>query len=247
MSRKKLRLWFWNVGYRLAGNPDGILVPPTRIFGANQVREIAWFLHAGAMAFGAMKATLEKNGVDPGSFRSVLDFGCGCGRVIQRWKPYPNATLHGTDLAPELIAWCQRRLARVASFGVNDLTPPLDHPDESFDFVYALSVFTHLDEPGQQLWIKEMRRILKPGGYLYFTTHGMLRAASDEHRSEIERDGFTIRAPERSGENACAAFHSEAYIREKMAEGFECLEFSPNAARNSGQDATLFRKQPSGQ
>ena len=249
MSRRSFRAWLWNLGYRLAGNRDGILVPPTKIFSANQTPEVAWFLRGGRMAFQAMKATLERNDVDPGSFRTVLDFGCGCGRVIQHWKPSPNTTLHGTDLAPHLIAWCQRRLDRVASFKVNSLTQPLDYPDETFDFVYALSVFTHLDETGQQRWIKELRRVLKTGGYLYFTTHGAIpsHALDEQYRSELRRNGFTVLRPELAGGIACGAFHSEEYIREKMAEGFECFEFTPNGARNSGQDITLFKKQPSRQ
>jgi len=38
--------------------------------------------------------------------------------------------------------------------------------DESFDFVYALAIFQHLERPSDVL--TEMRRVLRPGGVLYF-------------------------------------------------------------------------------
>jgi SAM-dependent methyltransferase len=41
-----------------------------------------------------------------------------------------------------------------------------------FDLVVAVSVFTHLSLELQEFWIAEMRRIIRPGGYLIMSTHG---------------------------------------------------------------------------
>jgi hypothetical protein len=43
-----------------------------------------------------------------GDFRSILDYGVGCGRVIRRFRDlYPNADLTGADIDEEAIAWLQ--------------------------------------------------------------------------------------------------------------------------------------------
>ena len=57
-------------------------------------------------------------------------------------------------------------------FDINKLSPPLDYENDFFSLVYARSVFTHLSEELQIEWMKEFARIIKKGGYLYFTTHG---------------------------------------------------------------------------
>jgi predicted SAM-dependent methyltransferase len=52
------------------------------------------------------------------------------------------------------------------------LAPPTKYPAGKFDFIYALSVFTHLPELDQLAWMDEFHRILRPGGYLLLSLHG---------------------------------------------------------------------------
>ena len=73
---------------------------------------------------------------------SILDFGCGCGRVVRWWRDLP-AEIHGSDFNPTLVRWCRENLP-FGVFEVNRPEPPLPYPDDSFDLVYALSVLTHL-------------------------------------------------------------------------------------------------------
>ncbi|MCP6725914.1 class I SAM-dependent methyltransferase, partial [Klebsiella pneumoniae] len=84
------------------------------------------------------------------SIGSVLDFGCGCGRVTRWWADFEGAVA-GSDVNAEAVAWCRENLG-FASFEQNALAPPLDFDDASFDLVYALSVFTHLTEELQLAW-----------------------------------------------------------------------------------------------
>ena len=63
-------------------------------------------------------------------FNTILDFGCGCGRLIRSLRPLcdPWATIHGVDIDPAAIAWCKQNIAD-ASFSVNDEYPPLHFTD----------------------------------------------------------------------------------------------------------------------
>jgi hypothetical protein len=111
--------------------------------------------------------------------------------------------------------------------------------------VYALSVFTHLSEPLQFHWIGELARVLKPGGYLVVTTHGesYLDIMSPEEQELFHSGQLAVRGGSESGTSTCAAFHPPAYVREKLASGFEVVDFIPEGAKgNPHQDAFLLRK-----
>jgi SAM-dependent methyltransferase len=224
---------------------NGLPVPePELLYLVAGSRDVRWFLEGGRRGFETITDILRRNGVSLDELEKVLDFGSGCGRVLRHWHASPNVRVYGTDYNASLIEWCRSNLA-FAGFGVNRLSPPLDYPDAEFDLVYAFSVFTHLTEELQAAWMAELRRVIKPGGYLLLTTHGRhyLGDLSPEERAAFERDEMVIRYPETAGSNECATFHPERYVREKMAEGFEVLDFVPEGARgNPSQDAYLLRK-----
>lgn len=100
-----------------------------------------------------------------------LDFGCGVGKVLMGLRDYKNLELYGCDIDKDVITWCVKNLS--ASCYQNDLLPPLKYPDNYFDVVNAISVFTNLNLEMQFRWAWELyRRVIKPGGYLHFIVHG---------------------------------------------------------------------------
>jgi SAM-dependent methyltransferase len=230
---------------RAACRGTGLPIPPGRLIHlVAGTTDAHWFLASGAMAAESIRRTLERNGRDIESFRSVLDFGCGVGRVIRHWHHLTATRLHGTDYNPRLVSWCRKALT-FAQFEVNALDRPLPYADASFDLVYALSVFTHLSEPLQHRWIAELARVLAPGGYLLITTHGehYLDQLSPHHQADFRAGRLVVLQSDREGTNDCAAFHPESYIRATLAPPFEVLDFAPEAAwGNPRQDVTLMRK-----
>ena len=134
-------------------------------------------------------------GVELSDCRRVLDFGCGCGRVLV-WllRQYPNVEFHGADVDADCVNWCGRHLES-ARFVANSRTPPLPYPSDHFDFVYCFSVFTHLDEPTQDLWLAELRRVILPGGLLLLTVHGerAARILDSNDRAELDSSGFLFK------------------------------------------------------
>ncbi len=83
---------------------------------------------------------------------------------------FPNIRFFGTDIDCMAVQWCREHLR--GSFCTNRDTPPLNFLDAEFDCVYAISVFTHIDEKYQLRWLAELRRILRPGGLLLVSVHG---------------------------------------------------------------------------
>ena len=99
-------------------------------------------------------------------FNSVLDFGCGEGRLIQNViNLIPEGDIYGCDVIQELIDQCKRKFPR-GHFIHNDVKPPIDFNDNQFDLIYTYSVFTHLTEENHLAWLQEFSRILKPGGVM---------------------------------------------------------------------------------
>jgi SAM-dependent methyltransferase len=236
-----------NRRYRDGIGPDGLPLPPRRLMTlVAGTADIGWFLEYGETTTNAIRSMLRRNSVEIGSLDAVLDFGCGCGRMIRHWRDLERTEVHGTDYNPELIGWCRGHLP-FASFQTNDLAPPLKYPDDAFDLVYAFSVFTHLPEDLQHRWIAELHRVIRPGGYLLITTHGesYLDRLSPEERSRFERGELVTRHGDVAGTNLCASFHPRSWLEGRLLAGFDIVEFAPvKAGTTDGvlQDMTLARK-----
>ena len=197
-----------------------------------------WFLRSGRAGFDAIAAHAPLAELD-----AVLDFGCGCGRVTRWWSDFPG-TIAGSDVSGAAIAWCRANLP-FARFETNALAPPLVFDDESFDLVYALSVFTHLTADLQLAWRDELRRVLRPGGRLLLTTHGSsyVPRLTAEERGQFENGDLVTRWAEVAGSNLCSAYHPERYLRDTFANGFAFVALEPEGARgNPTQDLVLLRK-----
>jgi SAM-dependent methyltransferase len=197
-----------------------------------------WFLRSGRAAYDAIAAS-----VPLGEVADVLDFGCGCGRVLRYWQDHPG-TVAGSDRDAGAVDWCRAHLP-FAHLERNDLAPPLAHADDSIDLVYALSVFTHLTEELQTAWRDELRRVIRPGGRLLLTTHGQsyLPRLEPDERDRFERGELVVRWGDLPGSNLCSAYHPEQYLRETLALGFELEKLDPEGARgNPTQDLVVLRR-----
>lgn len=144
--------------------------------------------------------------------RSVLDVGCGTGRLLLAWHlDDPTRRLVGVDVDRQLIGWNRENLPGVARWEASGLAPPLDFPDASFDLVQLVSVLTHLPLALQRDWIVEVRRLLRPGGSALVTLHGPTyeRLVLDEtDRDAFRRTGYVEVRGGTEGTSAFATFHS---------------------------------------
>lgn len=227
-------LMFRHADLKDRSNGNRSHLPPAELryrVGASPDAEV--FVAIGKACTDDIQSVLQNLGRDIGSFKHILDFGCGCGRtLIHMHDLAPNARFDGTDIDVKAINWCQKNLG-FASFSLGKESPPTDYAADTFDFIYAISVFTHLDEDYQFRWLEELRRISKIGATLVLTLHG---AKNDK--------GFFF---ERSYEEGLFpawyqnTYHSADYVFENFGKYFKVLGHFPNAL-HAHQDVVVLEK-----
>jgi SAM-dependent methyltransferase len=226
-----------------AAGPGGQILPPARLrVKVAGTANPEHFWDGGQKAVATLRALLASQGLAVEDCSPLLEFGCGCGRVLLHWNDI--ADVHGCDYNSELVAWCSAHLhgARVVR---NDLAPPLPFGAKQFGLVYALSVFTHLPEDLAQSWMTELSRVLAPGGLLAFSTHGdhYLPILDEGERLTYLSGEPVVRFRKSAGANLCNAYHPRAYVEKTLAKDLDLLAFQPRGARgNPEQDLWLFRK-----
>lgn len=187
-------------------------------------------------------------------FKNILDFGCGAGRILRGLPKYTDAKLFGCDIDVEAMEWCSAHLT-MAEFGISTEYPPSKFEDDRFDFVYAISVLTHLDETHQDAWLEEWLRIVKPGGFVLATFRDKDWIHSQPKGWVADNNSFLVSQIEDSGiyfhehndwvdsfpSYYQGTFHSSEYVREHWSNFFEILDIFPQG-KLLGQNSALMRK-----
>lgn len=123
--------------------------------------------------------TLRGIGIGPGS--SVLDAGCGTGQNLVNMGRTLSADAYGFDVAPETMPfWNRRGLQAVCLASTNDIPFAAGR----FDAVVSVDVL-ECDEVREERALKEIRRVLKPGGYLVLVVPAYDWLASEEHHRAV--------------------------------------------------------------
>jgi SAM-dependent methyltransferase len=133
--------------------------------------------------------------------RSLLCVGLGTGNeLVPALRSAPRARISGIDLSPSALASSRRKLRRAGAAAVLQImdATALRHADGSFDRVLCVHVMDFVDRPGQA--VREMMRVLAPGGRLVVTFPSRAEGAS--MGLALARD--EVRAALRSGRHALA-------------------------------------------
>ena len=112
------------------------------------------------------------------SMSSILDLGCGPGQwVLDVAFTYPNADVAGIDISENMVKYADARARSQgltnASFGVMDITAPLDFSHNSFDLINGRLIAYLTAEQWSNL-LQEAMRILRPGGILRLTENDVV-------------------------------------------------------------------------
>jgi SAM-dependent methyltransferase len=152
--------------------PDEMLpIPPRRPFWANYCTSVDTWLQSGKDDTDTMRRLLLESAFEIEQSRKILELGVAGGRLIRHLRDLtPNTEIWGVDIWASAVRWCQEHLSPPFHFATTTVVPHLPFADQTFDLVYAGSVFTHLDDLAEA-WFLELRRILEIGGRLYFTVN----------------------------------------------------------------------------
>jgi len=185
-----------------------------------------------------------------------LDFGCGYGRVLRNLVTrVPPARVYAADVTHEAVDFC------AAEFGVQPIhldreAAAVELPE--VDFLYAISIVTHLTAQDARETLNLFGKTLKPGGIALFTTHGRRALERIERygeqyaplRSElterVHHSGVAfVPYPFALQDDYGMTWHSEAYVRQTMAElhgeTLELILFEPHGL-DDHQDVFAFRR-----
>ncbi|MHB8217445.1 MAG: class I SAM-dependent methyltransferase [Candidatus Sulfotelmatobacter sp.] len=144
-----------------------------------------WFV-GGEKNYRAINEEFLRYFVELGGLKSdhhVLDIGCGVGVMASRLTSFlsPAGAYDGFDIVKPGITWCQKHISsRLPNFtfayadvyheqynpkgklAISSWNFP--YPDEAFDFAWLKSVFTHMTPAPIQHYLRQIRRVLRPGG-----------------------------------------------------------------------------------
>ncbi|MGH8468116.1 MAG: class I SAM-dependent methyltransferase [Gammaproteobacteria bacterium] len=220
------------------------------------------FRKTGRQAAEIVKNKINKHFHDLGVL-NVLDFGAGSGRVA-----IPLASLINlrrfccVDVDREAIEYLAMELGESCEASVNGYVPPLCFKDNSFDFVYSISVWSHMPEDLSMTWLKETQRIVRPGGIVLITVAGEVvldhwKKHYPAQWSNVEIDAFNKQKfiykayphidsnekqyPGISGKGSWGnTLIHEDYVRAEWSALFDILEFEPSGM-NGQQDIVVLR------
>jgi SAM-dependent methyltransferase len=234
---KRLYRWllFRHVDAKDRANGAAANLPPAELrYRVSSSPDAQNFIAIGKKCANDIQSAVRNAGYDLRKFERILDFGCGCGRTLVHLKDLaPDAQFDGTDIDEGAIKWCEQNL-RFATFSIGNASPPTDYAPDNFDFIYAISVFTHLDEDYQFRWLEELRRIATPGGVLLLTVDSSLVGDKNFVFQRSYEDGLFPAWYQN-------AFHSQKYVVENFGRYFEVMTYLPKGM-NEHQDVVVLRK-----
>ena len=101
----------------------------------------------------------------------ILDVGCATGHLLIGLSKFyfPEATLYGVDISEDMVKVATEKAERFSTKNVSFQTgvaEKLPFNDNELDIVFCNAVIQHIPKERHKMVMKELFRIVKPGGYL---------------------------------------------------------------------------------
>jgi SAM-dependent methyltransferase len=234
----------------------GRIHPNDFMFDHASPEEVASYAERAGNVVANIEDSLAAGGRRYDDVERWLDFGCGYGRVIRFLvQRVPPDRVWASDVVREGVDFCR------SEFGVQPLYSQRDLEElglEPFDFIYAISVLSHLNERNSRALLRLLRDALHPRGIAMFTTHGqrslenpaLYGAEYGERREEIARavaaHGMTfLPYGFAGGDDYGMAWHAREWVEETVAElhgdAVRLIRFVPHGL-DDHQDVFAFQR-----
>lgn len=236
------RIYFWpsDVLDTVRGKRSR-LVPPRGIIYTGAASGPENFVHQGKQQLEKLQKYAGLKSTD-----SVLDIGSGIGRTAIALTDVlgKEGSYEGFDVVELGVKWCKKRISKAypnfnftfvplfndlyntESIKATDFNFP--YPDNHFDVVYSFSVFTHMGVDEIAHYLKETRRVLKPGGkclstfFTYNDQNENFVASNERFSFPYLHEGFRLMSENVTAGNIC--LHMKK-LNEVMSEaGFDRVE-----------------------
>lgn len=245
---KKLQYFLKNQQFRKS-NPTVAIPPDEWLFETFQLDYQNYFDDGKLAAKEILDWTVE---LIPSEMPTILDWGCGTGRIIQQLHQFnPYALLYAADINTQMIEWDHQNIKDVHFSAISSI-PPTTYPANYFDLVYGISVFTHLPSKLQDEWLVELRRLIKPGGILLITTHGgfFFSQLTKKEKRQLNETGYYEKAFHQnkalqSGDRNDTMYVTEEYFKKIIEPDFEIKSYYDGIKypkKFGGQDLWILQK-----
>jgi SAM-dependent methyltransferase len=101
--------------------------------------------------------------------RNILDLGCGTGRNSNYLADLGNSVI-GIEISKSAIMIAKSRAEEMkvkVDYRIGDIGLPYDIAGESIDIILDITSSNSLDEKGREVYLSEMKRVLRRGGYIF--------------------------------------------------------------------------------
>lgn len=115
--------------------------------------------------FYAKRFITISNALEGYSFKKVLDAGCGDGELGKMLKEQRHVDVYGVDISKKGVALANKKGLHAR---VGDISAKIPFDRNTFDLVVASETIEHVVSP--DIFLKEIHRVLRPGGKLLLTT-----------------------------------------------------------------------------
>jgi len=234
----------------------GRIHPNDFMFDHASPEEVASYAERAGNVVANIEASLAAGDRSFDDVERWLDFGCGYGRVIRFLvERVPPERIWASDVIHEAVDFCS------SEFGAHPLysQPDLEALElELFDFIYAISLLSHLNERNSRALLRLLGEALRPKAIAMFTTHGRRSVESPalygvefaERREEIARAvearGMTfLPYAFTGGDDYGMAWHAREWVEQTVAElhgdAVQLVRFVPHGL-DDHQDVFAFQR-----
>ena len=177
--------------------------------------------HSKLTDWGLAHVSIEKN-------HTILDVGCGGGRTVSKLAAIAaQGKVYGVDYSEESVAATKRTNGRWIALGRVEVrhssVSQLPFPDGMFDLVTGVE--THFWWPDMPAGMREIFRVLKPGGMLILIAEiykGANTMAARLAEKYAGRTGMALLSPDEHRQLFANAGYAEVQVIEERAKGWIC-------------------------